>query len=276
MTEPAPVPSADKPTTTPAQPKARTGPPPTFVEWTLLVLGLLVALLAVVMAVIGLLGGPSVNLQQMAVAIAIAAALIVFRDVESLRFAGFEIKKQVRAAQDAAAEAKVGANRAENAAVEAETGQVRTNGPIKPRKRAKSAKQSTTAARAAFAAPPADDPEKRGDAPERDGYRLRARITAKKGDPEWPRVRLWVERAGDQARPLQAPVTFHLHPTFPDRSPAVHPINGVAELRFPAYGPFTAAAEVNEGGVHTRLELDLATLEGGPDAEGVAPGFWKE
>jgi hypothetical protein len=107
-----------------------------------------------------------------------------------------------------------------------------------------------------------DDPRKGkwGRLPVRNGRILSAEVRAT-DDADWFIVRLKVEPAQANSKPLTGPVTFYLHPTFsPDRV-TVEAQGGKAEYEIESFGAFTVGAEADGG--KTRLELDLATL---PDA----------
>ncbi|HMP92900.1 MAG TPA: hypothetical protein PKD90_08525 [Phnomibacter sp.] len=67
-----------------------------------------------------------------------------------------------------------------------------------------------------------------------------------------------VQSTSPQTDPLTGTVTFHLHPTFPDKSPVVPVVEGKAIYSMICYGSFTVGAEVDSG--TTLLELDLAEL----------------
>jgi hypothetical protein len=75
------------------------------------------------------------------------------------------------------------------------------------------------------------------------------------------RVQLAVTSTDPANHPLTGEVRFHLHPTFvpPDRDVQVD--DGVATLEILSWGVFTVGAEADNG--TTKLELDLATVQGG-------------
>jgi hypothetical protein len=63
-------------------------------------------------------------------------------------------------------------------------------------------------------------------------------------------------------RPLNAPVLFHLHPSFKPSTLKVEPKDNSARLEKSSWGAFTIGVEVP--GEETRLELDLSELPGAP------------
>jgi hypothetical protein len=69
-------------------------------------------------------------------------------------------------------------------------------------------------------------------------------------------LNLIVETTGGS--PLTGPVTFHLHPTFPQPTMEVPAHNGKAVLSLKAFGAFTVGVVCDNGA--TRLELDLAAV----------------
>jgi len=75
-------------------------------------------------------------------------------------------------------------------------------------------------------------------------------------------VQLQVASTDPATHPLSGKVRFHLHDTLPVPAPEMPAVKGVATIELRAHGAFTVGAEADEGA--TRLELDLATLEGAP------------
>ena len=82
--------------------------------------------------------------------------------------------------------------------------------------------------------------------------------TVREVSRDWFEIELSV--ASTTRAPLTSPVTFHLHPTFPQQVRTVDPVNGRATLKLGAWGAFTVGAETDNG--QTRLELNLATAPG--------------
>lgn len=113
---------------------------------------------------------------------------------------------------------------------------------------------------------PADpnDPNKGqfGGSPEANGRRLSARIEQAAG-PKSSRCRVYIKvESTDSERPLKDPVRFYLHPSFGAWSTyVVDPIRGTAKDEILSYGAFTIGVEADGG--QTRLELDLAEVDGG-------------
>ncbi|MHC2390853.1 hypothetical protein ACVMFA_009502 [Bradyrhizobium liaoningense] len=112
----------------------------------------------------------------------------------------------------------------------------------------------------------ADDPQKGrwGELPERNGRRLEA--TLKDSDRDTFDVDLTV-RSTDQS-PLEGPVLFHLHDSFPRKTIYIRRIRDgsfavLEEVN--TYGVFTVGAQVKASdGRWTGLELDLVNLKGLP------------
>jgi len=107
-----------------------------------------------------------------------------------------------------------------------------------------------------------DDPQKNqwGGKPAINGRRLSA-VIRNSLFPSFYEVDLAV--TGTTENPLTGLVTFHLHDTFKNQDPVISVINGEATLRLKkVYGAFTVGAEADNG--VTRLELDLAELQGAP------------
>ena len=115
-------------------------------------------------------------------------------------------------------------------------------------------------ARAPYAS---DDPNKGqfGGSPERDGYRLTAKVTPLAGaSSSRCRVKL-VVMSTDPGKRLQDHVTFYLHPTFGQWARYEVEVKGnVAEDEITSYGAFTVGVETSDG---VRLELDLMDVQGG-------------
>jgi hypothetical protein len=92
---------------------------------------------------------------------------------------------------------------------------------------------------------------------------LTAKVEPIPGNPDLYSVRLTVSSTDPDINPLRGVVQFFLHPTFNNDKPiiSVGP-TGRAELNLTAWGAFTVGALTDNG--KTRLELDLAELEGAP------------
>src|SRR5207245_1496396 len=104
-----------------------------------------------------------------------------------------------------------------------------------------------------------------GGAPERDGLRISARISPREDASKRYEIELEV-RSTNPARPLEGSVAFHLHPAFMNQARVTTARSGVARLHLLSSGAFTIGAEVERAdGRHTRLELDLSTVEGAPE-----------
>jgi hypothetical protein len=113
---------------------------------------------------------------------------------------------------------------------------------------------------------PPDDPWKgKFGGSNRDNARLLdAEVQAIDGSPDLFSVCLKVSSTDPAASPLRGAVQFFLHPTFNNPRPVVKVgPTGVAELALTAWGAFTVGAVADDG--KTRLELDLAHLEGAPE-----------
>jgi hypothetical protein len=111
-----------------------------------------------------------------------------------------------------------------------------------------------------------DDPwrGKFGGTSSANGTVLEARIEESPNDPNFFMVNLNV-RIDDEARKddlLGTKVIYFLHPTFPNQ-PRISAFgeDGRAPLELYAYGAFTVGAFLEDG---TKLELNLATIEGAP------------
>lgn len=101
-----------------------------------------------------------------------------------------------------------------------------------------------------------------GGAARSNGRVLSATLTATQ-DINWTKVELKVECESEADKHVTDFVEFHLHPTFPIPIEKVHMKDGVAIYTFKAWGAFTVGVVTDDG--KTRLELDLADLEGGSD-----------
>jgi hypothetical protein len=109
------------------------------------------------------------------------------------------------------------------------------------------------------------DPWKRqfGGESERGNRKLDAEVTWALRSANLFSVRLRVYSTKPAEDPLRGTVQFFLHPTFKNDRPVVKVgADGVAELLLTAWGAFTVGALADKG--ETRLELDLAELEGAP------------
>jgi hypothetical protein len=100
------------------------------------------------------------------------------------------------------------------------------------------------------------DPHKGGfgSSPECRGARLQIELVTERDDFESLELEL-VVAAGKRAKPIQGPVTFHLHPTFSPSLETVQVIDGVARFSFHAWGAFTVGVTTADG---RTMELDLA------------------
>jgi hypothetical protein len=65
-------------------------------------------------------------------------------------------------------------------------------------------------------------------------------------------------------RPVQGPVYFHLHQTFPETKRKARQDKEGHFLKVEAYGAFTVGVECDKG--KTRLELDLSQNPAFPEA----------
>jgi hypothetical protein len=113
---------------------------------------------------------------------------------------------------------------------------------------------------------PGDDQQKNqwGQAAQRNGRVLLGFVDESSNDPDLFWVRLVVKPI-DGAPPIQTPVRFHLHETFPKQKVQIRSRQGEAHLERYAYGAFTVGAEImNEP--ETYLELDLAELSTAPES----------
>jgi hypothetical protein len=97
----------------------------------------------------------------------------------------------------------------------------------------------------------------------RDGFALHGRVSTLPNNPDLFEVRIWVERSPGAAMRGEFEAVFYLHQTFRVPVIKVRSERGRAELQRIAYGAFTVGVEVNG---EVRLELNLATLEGAPQA----------
>lgn len=107
-----------------------------------------------------------------------------------------------------------------------------------------------------------DDPQKGkwGGYADSNGRHLRAEVS-EAATPGYFKIRITV--TGDPDNPISGLVKFHLHNTFRNPDPVIAVKNNIAELKLNrVYGAFTVGAEVDNG--RTKLELDLANLEGAP------------
>jgi hypothetical protein len=257
-----------------AAPESGRGAAGVVIEWTLIALGVLLAAVTIVAVVRGYASGHDVPLNEAAVALGVAAALLILRDVQKLSAFGFGIERRLERADRAAGvaeDAERGAKKAANLAVGS-----RVSAGLRALTGREGAKRRSARVSRIAAAPtersergPADDPEKRNYPAVSDRYELTGEIDPIDDDDTWASVTLSV-RSTVAERPLRQPVRFRLHPTFPDSSPRVFPVDGVASLTIDAYEAFTAAAIVDG----TRLELDLASLKGTPAAAGAPKSFW--
>jgi hypothetical protein len=91
------------------------------------------------------------------------------------------------------------------------------------------------------------------------------KISAEVENTQWDRfysVRITVESTNAKF-PLRGLVRFHLHDTFKNADPVIIARDNKAVLKLSkVYGAFTVGAEADDG--ETKLELDLATIEGAP------------
>jgi hypothetical protein len=111
---------------------------------------------------------------------------------------------------------------------------------------------------------PSDDKQKFqwGGSAKRNGRELVGFVEESSGNPDLFWVRLIV-RPTEGGVPIQSPVRFHLHQTFPKEVVQVRSRQGEAHLERYAYGAFTVGAEVMTE-PDTFLELDLAADEAAP------------
>jgi hypothetical protein len=115
----------------------------------------------------------------------------------------------------------------------------------------------------------ADDPQKGkwGGKEIAAGYRIAGCVQSIENSPDWFRIILAVDKVETDAREGKQ-VRFYLHPTF-KRTVVAKPIqNGRALFNLVAWGAFTVGAEVLDAGGNliTKLELDLSTVTGAPEA----------
>jgi hypothetical protein len=106
-----------------------------------------------------------------------------------------------------------------------------------------------------------DDPQKGlwGGKDNANGRKVTA--TVRELEPGWFEATIKVQST-QARRPLSGDVMFYLHPTLipPVRSSSA--VRGVATIKVESYGAYTLGVSADGGA--TRLELDLATLEGAP------------
>lgn len=109
--------------------------------------------------------------------------------------------------------------------------------------------------------PVPNDPQKHqwGGLPSVNGWRLSAKVKASAKSREWFRIELEVT---GQGKDLLDGVKFYLHDSFPTSERFAKAEAGKAKLKLWAYGAFTVGALVLDD--LTRLELDLAELDGAP------------
>lgn len=109
-----------------------------------------------------------------------------------------------------------------------------------------------------------EDPQRGlwGGRPESEYRRLSADVRPLPGETELFQVKLKIRSTDPKGHPLSGNVCFHLHPTFTPQSVSVQVQDGLVILERIAWGAFTVGAEADEG--RTRLELNLAELEGAP------------
>jgi hypothetical protein len=109
-----------------------------------------------------------------------------------------------------------------------------------------------------------DDPNKGkfGGKAEAGGLKLTGEVK-KMDDIDEDYFQVTLKVVTDGSRQLTQPVTFHLHPTFPQYEVKVAPNNNEAILTRAAWGAFTVGVTIE--GEPTQLELDLATLPGAPE-----------
>ena len=171
--------------------------------------------------------------------LAVAAALLVLRDVKKLSFGDTTIEFAVKEAR----EAKAAALNAQ--AIALGSGKARPMGDQRSRGLA------------------ADDPWKgKFGQPCANKRCLEAAVRAVPGSADLFDVHLQV-RSVDDKKPLTGVVQFFLHPTFNNSEPVVSVgPNGRAELQLRAWGAFTVGALADNG--ETSLELDLAELSSAP------------
>lgn len=114
----------------------------------------------------------------------------------------------------------------------------------------------------AMSDPASSDPNRGrfGGSPGAGGRELSARFS-KSRLRGFTQVELHVRSVGD--RPLTGVVKFYLHPTFMQPIVNVPVVDGVASLKFDAWGAFTVGVEADAG--ETRLELDLAEEAAAPE-----------
>jgi hypothetical protein len=181
---------------------------------------------------------------------AVAAALLLLRDVRSLAFGDYKV--EFAQTRQIAADAKVTAENAQATALRGGTGPHATL-----TKHGEPAPQPGTAH---------DDPWKGvfGGEPIANGRRIDAKVEPLGVDGQLFTVRLRVTST-TPSRPMGDAVQFFLHPSFGNDRPvvAVGP-SGAAELVLRAYGAFTVGVLADNG--ETRLELDLAELPHAPRA----------
>ena len=106
-----------------------------------------------------------------------------------------------------------------------------------------------------------DDPQKGqwGGKPERNGWRLSARVEAV--ETGWFKTVLEVA-SPDGSKMLTEPVEFFLHDSFAKAKRTVRPQStGKVKLELYSYGAFTVGARLPDG---TELELDLSKIEDAP------------
>lgn len=104
-----------------------------------------------------------------------------------------------------------------------------------------------------------DDPwkDRFGGKPEANHRRLRAEVSAVRGEEDSFRIHLWVESTDEEKHPLKDRARFFIHDTFPANKPFVRVAGGTAELRLRGWGAFTVGALADDG--DTELELDLSS-----------------
>ena len=105
------------------------------------------------------------------------------------------------------------------------------------------------------------DPERKrwGRQSKRDGYIVDASFRELEA-VDWVTIELEVR--GSEGHELSGPVTFFVHPTFPQQAYEVEPRDGIARLQLNAWGGFTVGVWIHRGGIP--LELNLAAIEDAP------------
>jgi hypothetical protein len=110
-------------------------------------------------------------------------------------------------------------------------------------------------------ATPADDPNRGqfGGQAEKAGWRLTATATSEEKAPQVVRVQLMVDKAMPDAKDF-AQVVWRLSSAFKETTASTPITAGRAQLGFPTFYPFVAAAELKNGGETIALECDLGSV----------------